>query len=294
MKNDYRPAPPPALASDLHKGSAGRVLCVCGCKEMPGAAILTVRAAQRAGAGLVTLTIFTSDVLGLVPSASPETVYLDLTNSKDLYVGLLPRRIQEHMHHARIAGPGLGTAGITRELVRRLVSSDFEGPLVLDADALNVLGTALEAVTEHPGPVVVTPHPGEAARMLERVVPSTDEGRLACALEIAERTGAICVLKGHRTVVTDGSTTWVSETGNPGMATAGSGDVLCGILVAYLATARLLQRSDWTMFDAVASAVHVHGRAGDLAAQERGERGVIASDLIELLPAAQLHFAGSD
>jgi len=261
---------------------------------MPGAAILTVRAAQRAGAGLVTLTIFTKDVLDLVPSASPETVYLDLTNTKDLYVGRLPKRIQEHSHHARIAGPGLGTAGITRELVRRLIGSAFDGPLVLDADALNVLGTALEAVTEHPGPVVVTPHPGEAARMLDCLVPSSDEGRISCALEIAERTGAVCVLKGRRTIVTDGEITWISDTGNPGMATAGAGDVLCGILVAYLATARIHGRSDWTTFDAVASAVHVHGLAGDLAAKERGERGVIASDLIELLPAAQLRFTGSD
>ena len=285
--NDYRPKPPPAPDERAHKGLAGRLLCLCGSLSMPGAAVLVARAAQRAGAGLVTLGTFHGELASCVTPASPETLFLDLSRSKDLFAGRLPRELRNHRHDARVVGPGLGRSGAIRELVRRLVDDDFEGPLLFDADALGLLAGALETAARSAGTLVLTPHPGEAGGLLERPIPGEDGGRLECALEIAERARAICVLKGHRTVVTDGEHTYVNETGNPGMATAGSGDVLCGVVGAYLARAVCAQDESWGPFDAVAAAVHVHGLAGDLATERRGVRGAIASDQIEHLPAAQ-------
>ena len=289
---EFTPVPAPALEVMAHKGMAGRVLCIAGSVSMPGAAVLCVRAAQRAGAGLTTLTLFAQETRTVVASSSPETLYLDLTESEDLFAGRLPCEIEGHVHDVRVVGPGLGCSGRTRELVRRLVGDDFTGPMVLDADALNVVAPALEVLAGHSGDLVLTPHPGEAARLLEREIPTDEPGRIACAREIQERSGGVCVLKGHRTIVTDGVNHYINTTGNAGMATAGAGDVLAGTIGAYLATATLLGDPNWTAFHATVAAVHVHGLAGDLMAEIHGMRGLVASDLVEALPAAQLSFGG--
>ncbi len=189
--------------------------------------------------------------------------------------------------HALLAGPGLGRGPRTRALVRALLE-ESRVPLVLDADALNELGTRLELVRRARAPVVLTPHPGEAARLLGRSIGTDARARRAAASEISSRSGAICCLKGARTVVAQGERVYVNRTGNAGMATAGAGDVLAGILVAYLATCSTLANERWTPFEAAASAVHVHGLAGDLARRARGTRGLVARDLVEFLPAAQI------
>ena len=285
--------PPPQFPRDLHKGRAGRVLCVCGSEIMPGAAILTVRAAARAGAGLVTLTLFDPNTLAPVAAAAPETLFLDLTRSKNLFVGRLPAEIESHRHDARVCGPGLGRTGRARELVRRLLADDFDGPLVLDADALSLIAPHPEVCDDHQGPIVLTPHAGEAGRLLEREVPGDDAGRAVCARELAQRSNGICVLKGPDTVISDGERTHLNPSGNPGMASGGSGDVLAGILGAYLAYAVSEPSENWTAWEATLAAVYVHGLAGDLARAERGERGLVASDLVQTLPAAQLRHASA-
>lgn len=282
-----RALPMPDLADDAHKGDAGRVLCFCGSRDMPGAAILAVRAAQRAGAGLVTLACFSDNLMQLLPLAAPEAVLLDFSASQDLITGRLPAAVRERADHARLAGCGLGASEPTRALVKALLRDPFEGPLVLDADALNVLGTDLESVAAARGPVVLTPHPGEAGRLLGRSVPRDDEGRVACARELSDRASALCVLKGPRSVVCRGDRVFVNESGNSGMATAGSGDVLAGMLAAYAAWFVASAPDDRDLFDVCVSAVHLHGLAGDLAALDTGRRGLIASDLIDALPAAQ-------
>jgi len=279
--------PPPELAADAHKGDAGRLLCLCGSATMPGAAILTVRAACRAGAGLVSLGCLSANLLTLVPVAAPEAVLIDLTEWRTFFAGRPHPGMEARADHARVAGPGLGRGELTRRLVELLTDDGFEGPTVLDADALNELGTELELVRRARGPMILTPHPGEASRLLGRDVPRDDAGRLAAAREIARGAGAIVVLKGRRTVVVtpEDGPVHVNETGNAGMATGGSGDVLAGILGAYLTGCHA--GSAWTPFAATIAAVHVHGLAGDLAARELGRRAVIASDLIAFLPAAQ-------
>jgi NAD(P)H-hydrate epimerase len=270
------PRPPPALALDAHKGDAGRILLFCGSADMPGAAVLAARSAQRAGAGLVTVACLDADLRTIVPVAAPEAVLLDPSGGLD-----------GRADHVRVVGPGLGATPRTRELVLSLLADGFEGGWVLDADALNVIAGEIEVLAARRGPMVIAPHPGEAERLLGRRIPSDDAGRTATAQELSRRSRAVCCLKGHRTVVAEGERVYLNETGNPGMATAGAGDVLAGILAAYLAPCVLGDDSSWTPFDAAASAVHVHGLAGDLAAAEVGRRGLVASDLIRFLPSAQ-------
>jgi NAD(P)H-hydrate epimerase len=293
-RHEPLPSAPPPLAQLAHKGDAGRVLCLAGCETMPGAAILVLRAAQRAGAGLVTLATFDKAAIHATAVAVPEAVYLDLSRTKDLIAGRLPTQLSGRDDDVRVAGPGLGRGGRTNELIRRLVSDDFTGPLVLDADGLNVIQDTPEVLAACNGALVVTPHPGEAARLLGMSsIPSNDEGRSDCARQIARAASAICVLKGHHTVVTDGGRTWINPTGNPGMATAGSGDVLCGVLGAYLASSVQARLPEWSVFEAVRSAVWVHGRAGDLAAEELGCRSVIASSIVDFLCRAQCELSST-
>jgi len=272
----------PALRDDAHKGDAGRVLTICGSRLMPGAAILCARAAQRAGAGLVTVLCLDERLLDLVPLAAPEATLMQLGQLADL-----PFAISSREFHSIVAGCGLGQSPETKALVRALLMRVASVPLVLDADALNVLHDAAEQIREHDGPVVITPHPGEASRLLGRQIPRDSGGRETAARELAEKCGAIVCLKGKGTVVTDGRGVFVNDTGNPGMATAGAGDVLAGILGAYLALCSTGDHPQWTPFDAACAAVRAHGLAGDLAAAHLGQRAVIASDLIHWLPQAQ-------
>ena len=281
--------PLPTLPVEAHKGIAGRLLLFAGSKTMPGAALLAARAAQRAGAGLVSVAVFDAELMRVLPASAPEAVYLDLCADKALIRGHLPRAVQLGPHHLRVAGPGLGRQARTRELVRLLLADrDFGRPLVLDADALNVIGGELDSLAAYAGPLLLTPHPGEAEGLLGRALPNAEEARVECALELARRSAGICILKGHRSIVTDGRRLYINSSGNPGMATAGSGDVLCGILGAYLGHARRSQDGTFGPFEAAVRATWMHGRAGDLAAEQKGKLGLIASDLIEFLPRAQL------
>jgi hydroxyethylthiazole kinase-like uncharacterized protein yjeF len=275
---------PPELAADAHKGDAGRVVSICGSRLMPGAAILVARAAQRAGAGLVTAVCLDPSLLAAFPVAAPEAVLLEIDRER---IGDVPFALQAREPHAIVAGCGLGATDSTRSLVQVLLQRVPEVPLVLDADALNVLEGDPERIRARRGATVITPHPGEASRLLARAIPADAEGRAAAARELAEKSGAIVVLKGRGTVVTDGKNVYVNDTGNPGMATAGSGDVLAGILGAYLASTATGNHPTWTALDAACAAVRAHGLAGDLAAAHLGMRAVIATDLIQWLSQAQ-------
>jgi len=284
-----RPALPPLLARDAHKGEAGTVLALSGCAAMPGAALLAARAAQRGGAGLVVQGCLDANLLLLVPLAAPEAVLCDLTECWDRSGRALAEaraRLEERAPTAVLVGPGLGRGARTHALVT-LVLELFHVPLVFDADALNELAGQPERLRAAHAPVVLTPHPGEAARLLGRPVGRGAEERAEAARELAQRSGAVVCLKGAGTLVAapDG-TLEVNTSGNPGLATAGAGDVLAGLVAAYLA--RVGPRAPgWTAFAAACAAVHVHGRAGDLGAARLGARALIASDLLDELPAAQ-------
>ncbi|MDG1500250.1 MAG: NAD(P)H-hydrate dehydratase [Planctomycetota bacterium] len=302
---------PPGLKADAHKGDAGRVLVIAGSREMPGAAILCARAALRGGAGLVTLACLDPELMALAPAAVPEAILWDLSVGKDEVKDSgfvrpdldLYRDVKEGLEgrplDAVVLGPGMGNTPRTAHVVRAVLDM-WRGALVIDADGLNViagepmLGQAvrdrgkepkrpLDMRPKHATSTVLTPHPGEARGLAGRDVGALSEERIEIATAIARDLCSIVCLKGAGTVVTNSVLTAVNPTGNPGMATAGSGDVLAGLTAAYLAQVT----ADFTPFDAARAAVFVHGHAGDMAAAALGQRALIASDLVDHLGRAE-------
>jgi NAD(P)H-hydrate epimerase len=273
------PALPPR-APDSHKGDFGRVLLVAGSRGMSGAAVLCGSAALRGGAGLVRLAV-AADILPVVAAGNPS--YMTAPLPDDGQGRLAAPAEAEVLRLAAAgdvvaAGPGLGQSPAVAAVVRALLGR-FAGPLVLDADALNVLAGQTEALRGRPVPPVLTPHPGEFARLLGRKVSGDPAERRDLAVRFAAEHGVVLLLKGHGTVVTDGRRAYVNTTGNPGMATGGSGDVLTGLIAALLG-----QRME--PFAAAQLGAHAHGLAGDLARDELGEASLIATDLIAYLPRA--------
>jgi NAD(P)H-hydrate epimerase len=272
----WSPPAPPELPADGHKGLAGRVLVAAGSPWMPGAAVLAARAALRGGAGLVTIFCQDERMPLALCGAVPEAIHLA--------AGRGALRASEF--HAALVGPGLGTGAAGRALLEEVLA-DFAGPLVVDADGLNLLAGSLVRLHARTAPVILTPHPGEGARLLGRAVGPGPDERAEAARALALQARAICCLKGRGTLVSDGERLHQNDTGTSAMATAGAGDVLGGLLAAYLARTVTLGGPRWTAFDAAARAVRVHGLAGELAEAELGSLAVTASDLVAHLPRAQ-------
>lgn len=267
-----------------HKGRYGHALVLAGSPRMTGAALLTATACARAGAGLVTLGM-PAAIHHLLAPAILEVMSLPLPSTPD--GGFSRDAIQPAIDFATgvtavALGPGIATENDTAAFAARLVQR-LRPPLVLDADGLNCLTKNPAALRAATAPRILTPHPGEAARLAGTTVAEIQDDRTAAAHDLAERFGATVVLKGHRTVVTDGDRFRVNLTGNPGLATGGSGDILTGIIAGLLA-----QGMD--IFDAASLGVHLHGLAGDLAAKRLGFHSLIAGDLLtELGPAFLAH-----
>ena len=268
-----------------HKGTFGRVLVVAGSAAYPGAAILAASAAYRAGAGLVTLATPASLIPALV-SAMPEVTYLPLDGAGDLAAieAALPQ------YDALLIGPGLGQADGSAALVRALLRSPGLRGLrgvVVDADGLNALAGA-DWSANLPANVVVTPHPGEMARLTSRDIDAVQGGRLAIAQESAAAWGVTVVLKGANTVVAsaDGATR-VSAIAHAALATAGTGDVLAGALAGLLA-------QGLPPLDAATLAVYLQGNAGERAARSMGSAGATAGDVLRELALAGRSLAGEE
>lgn len=284
MKKTVRALLPrlPRRAPDSHKGTYGRVEVIAGSRGMAGAVFLAGQGALRAGAGLVELVIpeRIADILaGMVHCCMVRALPADPGGAFAPRPG---RALRVALDAADVvaAGPGMGTGRGARGIVRHLVTRCAR-PLVLDADGLNCL--ALEGVhrlARRRGPTVITPHPGEMARLAGTDVRSIQTGRAAAAAAMARATGAVVVLKGRRTVVTDGGAVYTNATGNPGMATGGSGDVLTGVIAGLMAS------TGWGAFAAACAGCWVHGRAGDLAARAVGRISLTADDILEHLGAA--------
>ncbi|MCQ2550819.1 MAG: NAD(P)H-hydrate dehydratase [Clostridia bacterium] len=231
---------------DSHKGDYGKVLIVAGQKGMAGAACLCAKTALRAGSGLVQVAV-NDDILQIVQEVVPEATCVD---RKDISLD----------YDAIAFGPGLGTD--EKDLLVRILD-EYEGYLVIDADGLNTIAKfdLYSKVKNSKAKVVITPHMGEAKRLVE-------EGpREEMAYALREKLGAVVVLKGHETIVLDDQL-WINDTGNPGMATAGSGDVLTGVITSFLGQGLTVRE-----------AVHIHGKAGDMMAEVIGEYGLISSDI---------------
>lgn len=277
---NYTPLPNlPPREPDSHKGDYGRALLIGGSQGMAGAVALAGLACLRSGAGLVTLAT-AAPAQPTAASFEPSAMTFGLPADAH---GRITKQARDAIVSAASGatalalGPGIGRTDELVELVSWLYQNVSQ-PMVVDADALWALAQNPRALAKTPAPRVLTPHLGEFARLLgvEKVDPQKRE---SLARDFAKRTGVVLVLKGHRTVITDGTHLHLNETGNPGMATGGTGDVLTGII-----TALVCQRL--SPLDAARLGVHVHGLAGDLAAADLGQTAMIASDLVRYLPHA--------
>jgi len=274
--NDLPRLPP--RRPDAHKGDFGTALIVGGSRGMAGAVALAGMAALRGGAGRVRLAV-PDVVLDTVAGFEPSYMTTPLPSDAAGQIGAGAfDRIVELAESATVVacGPGLGRSLELDQLVARLYR-EITKPMVFDADALNALATEPETLIHPGGPRILTPHPGEFARLIDGKL--DPELRSDAAVQLAARCGIVVVLKGHRTLVTDGARRAINTTGNPGMATGGTGDVLTGLITA-------LACQHFEAFDAARLGVHLHGLAGDLAAEELGEVSLVASDLILFLPDA--------
>ena len=270
----------PARSDDAHKGDVGRITIVGGCcgrVTMVGAPALAANAALRSGAGLVQLLVpdaIRTSVLVITPCATARA--LPASAEEILAVAT------EFDADVLAIGPGLGDS-LDGAAVGALLT-DFSGPVVVDADGLNLLAATPDVHALLPHRVVLTPHAGEAERLLrarniDLTVNGTAASRKAAACALADAYGCCVVLKGRATIVTNGDRIFTNETGNSGMATAGTGDVLTGVIAA-------LMGQNVEPFEAAILGVFLHGLAGDYAAEELGRWSVTATDVLDYLPEA--------
>lgn len=270
----------PPRKPESHKGDFGRALLVGGSRGMTGAISLAGMAALRGGAGLVQLATPASCV-DVVAAFEPSYMTVPLAADEQGRIAGQARPTIEELASKATAvgcGPGLGQSADLTRLVGWLYEH-LPLPAVFDADALNALAEQPDALARPGGPRILTPHPGEFQRLSQTKARLPRDEAERAATELAARCGIVVVLKGHRTFVTDGRQHAHNETGNPGMATGGTGDVLTGLVAALLC-------QKLSPFDAARLGVYLHGLAGDLAAEEFGQISLIASDLVRFLPAA--------
>jgi len=271
----------PPRRFDTHKGTFGKVLIVAGSRGMSGAAVLCGRAALRSGAGLVQVAT-PACAQAVVAAGNPcyTTFAIHQLADGTFSDAAASETVQWAQSADAVAiGPGLGQGHDAANLVRRVVSELPATPIVLDADALNVLAPYTNEFLERAAPLVLTPHPGEFARLTGLPANEVQARREELAVEFASRFGVVLLLKGANTLVTDGTRLYRNSTGNPAMATGGCGDVLTGAIAALLGQ-RLAP------FEAAVLGAWAHGRAGDLAAATLGQTGLTAVDVIEQLPHA--------
>lgn len=272
---------------DGHKGTHGHVLVVGGSPGMTGAVGLAALAALRGGAGLVTV-LTPSSCAAALDAGFPEIMVIggaegrDRTLTADAWTALLP---DMNRYDAILLGPGMRVNADTEVLTRKILF-DCEKPLVLDADALNVVTGRTQWLYRARMPLVLTPHPGELARLLGLTVDTVQSDRAGMAERAARECDATVVLKGAGTRIADPEQVrWMNLNGNPGLGTGGSGDVLAGLVASLLGQGMSLDH-------AVPAAVYLHGRAGDLASMRQGQRGMIARDLVDALASTLVDIAG--
>lgn len=256
-----------------HKGDFGKVLLLCGSRGYTGAAALAAMGALRSGAGLVFLGV-PECIYAIEAVKLTEPVVFPLPDEDGKLSAAAVSEIEQMLPKmdAVLIGPGLGQSKGTLAVLKMVLRS-FDGPVVLDADGINLLAGHKYLLRGRTAPTVLTPHDGEFIRLAG----SLDSDRDHAAVTLAQELGCIMVLKGHETVITDGTVCYRNGTGNPGMAVGGSGDVLAGILISLLG-------QGISPLEAAAAAVWLHGAAGDLCAEQTGQYGMLPTDMLEVLP----------
>jgi len=264
-----------------HKGTYGTVLVIAGSRGMTGAAVLVGRGALHSGAGLVRVAC-PAGVQDVIAAGHPCYTTFGIRQHTD--GSFSEDAAEELLEFAQAAdvvaiGPGLGQGASVAGFVRVLLNELPKIPIVLDADGLNAISPFGSGFPKRSAPLVMTPHPGEFARLLGSSVRDVLAERESLAVDFARRAGVVLLLKGSGTLVTDSHKLYRNTTGNPGMATGGSGDVLTGVITALIG-------QGFAAFDAAVLGAWVHGRAGDIAATKLGQVGLTAADLADYLPAA--------
>jgi NAD(P)H-hydrate epimerase len=265
-------------AVDAHKGDFGKVCIIAGSIGMSGAAALAGRSALRAGAGLVRVATPKS-VLPIVASIEPSftTIALPEDSLGRISAKAINPILEAISENDVVAfGPGIGISGALRSVLEALLEQD-QLRLVIDADGLNNLAGIKDWPIKLKAKLILTPHPGEMKRLWSGLFrESLPSDRQQQAQQLAQQTKTVVALKGAGTVVTDGQRVYINKTGNPGMATAGSGDVLTGVITA-------LAGQDLSNFDAAVLGIYIHGLAGDIAAEKIGQVSLMTTDIIQAL-----------
>lgn len=272
----------PIRPPDGHKGDFGKVLLVAGSTGLTGAAVLAGQACARAGSGLVKIAcprtvqpVIASHLVEVMSHPLPDVAKKGALAVRSL--GEIRALLREH--DAMVLGPGVGRHRETFDLVRRLLDH-LATPTIIDADGLNALAEHLDLIRECSAPMVLTPHPGEFKRLTGETVPDNIHEKIALVRDVATNLGVIMVLKGSPTIVAQpGGPVYLNQTGNEGMATGGSGDVLSGVIGSFLG-------QGMEAIEAAVAGVFVHGLAGDLAAEKLTSRAMIAGDIVRFLPEA--------
>ncbi|MFH1563193.1 MAG: NAD(P)H-hydrate dehydratase [Nitrospirota bacterium] len=271
----------PKRTNDVHKGSCGKVITIAGSVGMTGAAVMTAQSCLTMGAGLAILGI-PGSLNPIVAAKLTEVITKPLPETPEQTIGLNSYdEIMELVKDASAVaiGPGLGRNNEVVNLVRKLIPK-INIPMVIDADGLFALAGNLHILQEKSSPIIITPHAGEMAHLLGITTDEVQKDRLGIAQGFAQKYQLVVVLKGARTIITDpDGNTYINSTGNSGMATAGCGDVLTGMIAGLLA-------QNVSAIDAAKLGVFLHGLSGDLVLEEKGEYSLVASDLITKIPVA--------
>ncbi|MGN0501403.1 MAG: NAD(P)H-hydrate dehydratase [Ruminococcus sp.] len=266
---------------DANKGTLGSLLCICGSFGMAGAAIMAGKAALRCGLGLLK-TALPKSIYPIAAGAIFESVFFPLEETPD---GKISKNnidfllCEAEKSSAVLIGCGLSVCDDTKTLVNSFIENCTK-PIVLDADALNCVAENPDILKKAKAPIIITPHPGEMARLVKSTPKVVNENRAEIATDFAKRYGVVTVLKGAGTIIASpNGRVMINRTGNSGMATGGSGDVLAGMTGS-------LSAQGAKPFDAAAAAVYLHGLAGDIAAENLGRISMLPTDLINEIPQA--------
>ncbi len=267
-----------------NKGNHGRLLNICGSHNMPGAAVICAEAALKAGVGLLKC-VFPKSIYGVMTSHLIQPLFSPVSEneSKTFSMGALTHILEElNWANCVAIGCGIGNNDDTQVIVNQVIKESAV-PIILDADGINSVIPNINVLRDSKAPLVLTPHPGEMARLINESVDYVQKNRIDVAKAFAKEYGAVVVLKGANTVISNGESVFINTTGNPGLAMGGTGDMLTGMIASF--TAQGIEP-----FAAACCAVYIHGLCGDITAKEISVRGMTVSDMLELLGALMSEF----
>ncbi len=269
---------------NCNKGTNGRLINISGSYLMPGAAVISSKAALKSGVGLLECA-FPRSIYNVLTAHLIQPIFTPLCENemKTVSIGALSLIMERiNMANAVLIGCGLQNNDDTQVIVNEIVKN-ADSPVVIDADGLNAIKVNIDVFKSKKSDIIITPHPGEMARLIDKSVDYVQSNRIKCAVEFAKKYNIIVVLKGANTVVTNGQDVLVNLLGNPGMAMAGTGDMLAGIIASF--TAQGIKA-----FDAAAAGVYIHSLCGDITEREVSTRGMVIEDMLDLLGSLMSEF----